>query len=62
MGCEATLDGGPAARIAAFVPRQRLRGLRRAVSAIQMLHRLFAITQTRHRARREDGGQGGPFA
>ena len=24
MGCEATLDGGPAARIAAFVPRQRL--------------------------------------
>ena len=24
MGCEATPDGGPAARIAAFVPRQRL--------------------------------------
>ena len=24
MGCEATPDGGPAARIAAVVPRQRL--------------------------------------
>ena len=24
MGCEATPNGGPAARIAAFVPRQRL--------------------------------------
>ena len=28
MGCAATLNGGPAARIAAFVPRQRLQGLR----------------------------------
>ena len=27
MGCEATPNGGPAARIAAFVPRQRLQGV-----------------------------------